>query len=417
MKVLILSSDGDGIGIAQRLVEEGNKVYMFIKDKQFKHAGVGMFKRVDSWRPYLAESDLVICDMVGFGHLEQTFRRLGKVFLGCSAIADMIELDRAKGIELFKKSGINIPETYEFDSPDDAKMIADIWEDPGFVIKPSGNISTSKTSVCYNRESYLWNLDNLPSDTKLIVQKIIEGVEVSTEGWFNGRDWIKPFNHTFEEKRLFDGGIGPNTGCMGNIVMTTAVNKLVEHTILKLTKFMQHISYRGPVDINCIVTEDSVYGLELTPRFGYDAIEALMEGINGLERITDFLFEVAAGVKKTMNITRDFMIAVRLSVSPWPHGEPDQSERGMPILGIIPENIKHIYLTDVYKEDDIYKYAAGDGVIAKVTARGRDISEATNRVYSTIRNLSIPDVQYRTDIGKRAKADIEQLKSWGWLNA
>lgn len=416
MKILILSIDGDGLGIAFKLAEEKNEVKMYIQDNQYKQAGIGIIERVDSWRPHAVWADLVICDMVGFGKYEQTLRKMGKVVFSCSKLADESELDRQKGMELFEKFEINIPETYNFSSPTEAESIVDLWEEPGFVIKPSGNLSTAKTYVCKHPDIYKWALSTIPNGTALIVQKIVEGIEVSTEGWFNGRDWIYPFNHTFEEKKFLDGNKGPNTGCMGNVVIPTYGNKLTAATIVKIAPFLKRISYRGPVDINTIVDEHRVYALEITARLGYDAIEALMEGLK--EPVTDLFFETAIGVKKSMNLTTDYMIAVRLSVPPWPHGEPDNEAVGMPIIGINEFNIKHLYLTDAYRDEgEDYLYAGGDGAILKVTARGRDIQEARNRVYRTIDNLTIQDVQYRSDIGLRAIKDIKQLKEWGWLNA
>jgi len=361
MKILILSIDGDGLGIAFKLAEEKNEVKMYIKEAQYKQAGVGIIDRISSWRPHVVWADLVICDMVGFGKYEQTLRQMGKVVFSCS------------------------------------------------------NLSTAKTYVCKDKDIYKWALTTLPKDTDLIVQKIVTGVEVSTEGWFNGRDWISPFNHTFEEKRFLEGDKGSNTGCMGNIVVTTTGDKLTAATVVKFAPFLKRIGYRGPIDINTIIDDDRIYALEITFRLGYDAIEALMEGLK--ESVTDLFFETAIGVKKEMAITDDYMIAVRLSVPPWPHGEPDNESVGMPIIGINEFNLKHLYLTDAYRDErENYLYAGGDGAILKVTARGRDIQEARNRVYRTIDNLTIQDVQYRSDIGLRAIKDIKQLKDWGWLN-
>lgn len=415
MKILILSMDGDGLGIAHRLAAEGNQVRMYVKDPRFRQAGEGLIEPISSWRPSLSWSDLIICDMVGFGKHEELFKTRGKVVFGCSKVMDMAELEREKGMELFERFGVPIPETYSFGNPKEAEAISDLWEDPGFVIKPSGNLDTAKTYVCKNPEIYKWALGNIPDGTKLIVQKIVNGVEVSTEGWFNGRDWIKPFNHTFEEKKLFEGDKGPNTGCMGNVVITTEGDKLVDSTIRKVTPLLKRINYRGPVDINCIVNGEDLYALEFTARLGYDAIEALLEGIK--ESVTDLFFETAMGVKKEIDITKDYMIAVRVSVAPWPHSEPDKEDKGMPIIGLVEDNLKHIFLTDVYKDGVDYKYAAGDGVILKATARGRSIEEARSRVYRTIGNIMIQDAQFRNDIGLRAVQDIKKLKEWGWLNA
>ncbi len=415
MKVLMLSKHGDGLGIAHKLAQEGHNVAVFIQDSAYKRGGLGIVRRVKSWRPELLAADLVLCDMVGFGAYERTLRRFSAPVMGCSRIADMLELDRSKGHDLLQRLGIKTPETFTFKRPADAVVLEASWEPPGYVLKPSGNADTSKTVLVREPSGLRWALEQMP-DRPLLVQRIVEGVEVSTEGWFNGRDWVLPFNHTFEEKRLMPGGLGPNTGCMGNVVLATQSNELTRQTVERLTPFLRQIGYRGPIDLNAIVNSMGAHVLEITPRFGYDAIEALTEGLR--EPLGDLLFEVAAGVKHEMDLpTREPMIAVRLSVPPWPHGEPSEADAGMPLLGLNSENLKHIALTDAMREGDSYLYAAGDGVVAKVTARGRTVEEARRRAYRTIRNLSIQDVQYRTDIGSRVNRDWKQLAEWGFVDA
>lgn len=415
MRILLLSEHGDGLGVAQRLVSEGHKVSVFIRSKGYERAGKGLVDRVNSWRPLLPDTDLVICDMVGFGRYQGTFKRMGIPAFACSRIADMLELKREKSIELFNKVGISVPQTEFYRSPADAEDILRTWDPPGYVIKPNGNISTAKTLIARDPEIFEWALSTYPSNQELIVQQIVSGIEVSTEGWFNGRGWITPFNHTFEEKRFLPSG-GPNTGCMGNVVLGTESNKLTQATVERLTPFLKQIGYRGPIDVNSIVNDEGVFALEISPRFGYDAIEAMMEGLQ--EPLSDILFETAMGVRKTLPLsTTERQIAVRLSVPPWPHADPAASEAGMPILGLNEDNLKHIFLTDVFFEDGDYRYAASDGVVMKVTAHGRNAGEARSRAYRTIDNLTIPNVQYREDIGSRVETDIGELRNLGYLNA
>lgn len=413
MKVLILSKEGDGLGLAQRVADEGHSVRMFIQNKQYAKAGQGLISRVESWRPHIGWSDLVVADMAGFGIYEDTVKRFGKPSLGVSRVADQIELERGKGIELMTKVGIQVPETLTFDTPKAARDVLKMWEPPGWVLKPDGNISTAKTIVCRTPAVYEHALSLYSADQSLIAQRIVEGVEVSTEGWFNGRSWIEPFNHTFEEKRFMEGGLGPNTGCMGNVVLALKRRtKLVDEGLGRLEPALRKMGYRGPVDLNSIVNDEGVWGLELTPRLGYDAIEALMEGLK--EPISDVLFETAVGVKREMDISLDYMIAVRASVRPWPHDDPAEEERDLPIEGINDENLRHLFLTDVYREGDDYRYAAGDGVVFKATARGRSVQEARQRVYRTVEAVEVLDKQYRRDIGTRVPTDAERLSELGY---
>lgn len=414
MRFLFLSESGDGLGIAHQLVKEGHQVDYFIKERGYERAGKGIVNLVNSWRPKVAGVDLVICDMVGFGTQGELISKMGKPVLACDKVADLLELDRSKGMDVFKKLGIKTPETFSFKNPGEAKSILETWEQPGYVIKPSGNQATSKTCVCRDKEMFEYALGRLGASDRLIVQKIVEGIEVSTEGWWNGRGWVEPFNHTFEEKRFLAGDLGPNTGCMGNVVIAARRrNKLVKETVAKLEPFLKRTSYRGPIDINCIVNEQGAFALEATARFGYDAIEALMEGLS--ESVADVLFEVALGVKKEFALTEEYMIASRLSVPPWPHADEDGKNKGLPILGINDKNLKHIYFSDAYREGNSYYYAASDGVVLKATARGASVREAQRRVIRTLDNIKVLDKQYRRDIGDRVDRGMAALKDWRYL--
>ncbi len=411
MKVLLISKEGDGLGIAHRLVLEGHHVDVWIKVERYRRGLVGIVSHVGDWRPSLRNCDLVICDMVGVGGLGDALKQSGKPVIGANEYVDRVELDRALGMEMFQRAGIDIPETLSFRDKAEIEL-PEPWGS-GWVIKPSGNKSTCQTMVVKEQELWEHCVSKIPEGCPLIVQRIIDGVEVSTEGWFNGRDWVRPFNHTFEEKRFLNGNLGVNTGCMGNVVLAAEGNRLTKATVERVGPFLKMVGYRGPFDINCIVTEQAAFGLEATGRIGYDAIEALAELLD--EPLGDLLFEVAAGTKRTMALDEDRAIAVRLSIPPWPVRNPDQSAYGEPVLGIEPEILPHIFLCDVYKDGERYLTAGGDGVLLKATARSPNLSLARKRVYRLLDGIQVSSKQYRTDIGERVVDDLDRLRSWGWL--
>jgi phosphoribosylamine---glycine ligase len=420
MKVLIISKDGDGMGVAHKLAQQNNDVVLWVKNPDYEDLGKGIVKRVASWRQGL-DAELVICDMVGFGHMEEILKKLGKPVISCSMILEQAELDRAKGMSLFRSVGIEIPETYRCANPAEAKKIVTAlpWEN-GWVTKPFGNQENSTTMLVKSRDALDWALGTLPAE-KLIMQRIVEGVEVSTEGWFNGREFIRPYNHTFEEKKFMNDDLGPTVGCMGNVVFTVGSNKLTKATVEKLAPFLNVIGYHGPVDVNCMVSQDHAYGLEITARMGYDAIESLIEGLR--EPAINLFFECATGTKKTMNITRDTMMAVSLSIPPYPHADPNEKCKGAPVRGLTPEVLKHVALVGLYLDKDgLYKTAGIDGPLLRATSVGsRDETkgdytrEAQRRVYRTLKNISVSGKQYRTDVGDRVNDEVHQLKEWGWL--
>lgn len=336
MKVLMISLKGDGLGICQKIAQEGHTVYAFIKNPRFDLCGVGLYERIPSWRPYMDQADLILADTNGFSSLEGILKQRSKPILGFA----------------------------DFPDPEEG------------------------------------------------TRDYVDGVNVSVEGWFNGRDWIKPFVCSFKDTRFLMHDLGPDTICMGVVTFAVDQNKLIEETLLLLTPSLKKSGYRGPLSINRVINDEITWTLKPTYGFTYDTTEALMEGLE--EPFADFLFEVAQGSKKEMNLSSDYCIAVRLSIPPWPMSEPI-SGVGRTVLGLSKENLRHVYFSDVYKDEEGYYCATGSGIILKATAHGRSVKEARRRVYRTLDNINIQDKQYRLDIGERVDRDVEQLKTWGWL--
>ena len=422
MKILIISKSGDGFGIAQKMQAEGHEVRIWVKEDGFDFVLKNIVEQVSSWRPSAGNwADLVIADMVGFGRMATTLDNFEVPHVGFNQIADMMELDRAKQMQLFFKFGIETPETESFPNPTSAKSILEDWSPPGYVIKPSGNLDTGKTFVVRDQATYAWALEQFSGDQDLIVQRIVEGIEISTEGWFNGEDWLTPFNHTIEYKRFLAGNLGPNTGCSGNLVWAVdkpQKDKFVEN-LKKLGPFLKAAGYKGPIDINTIATSGGIFALEITARIGYDAIEALYEimtvGTQGLAGVFEDLGRgsdptfVDLPVKQGM-----FGVAVRLTVPPYPHRKADKRDKGLPILGV-PEDFEHFYLTDVFFNNNLLQWSASDGVLMKVGASGKTIKEAISKVYERAGSIRAEGLQYRTDIAADAERSIAQLKKWGYL--
>ena len=269
--------------------------------------GDGSVRRVGTWEGRLAAHDLVLADCVGWGRQQDLLRASGVPHLGFNATLDRVEVDRAKGMELFATAGITIPETVEFGSKAEAIALPaeQGWGD-GWVIKPSGNLANDTTRTV--KEPGLWEraCQPLSDHCNGIAQRLVSGIEVSTEGWFNGTRFLQPFNHTSEEKRFLAGGLGCNTGCMGNVVLQakTGGNRLTRATVEPLAQFLALIGYRGPFDVNAIVTEDE--HMRLRPRAAW----ALTPLRHCLRRLRSQRGSSSCGLRAVT--TEDYLSAMKL---------------------------------------------------------------------------------------------------------
>lgn len=417
--VLILSRHGDGVPIGLRLVDEGHIVKMWIKEPKAKTSldGYKNPSKVSDPRRLLEQYDLVLCDMVKMGDLCDELTDKGKLVLGGGSSNDKLELDREYGEKVAKSlTKVKIPKTAVADTPEQLLQYLQQTERPQ-VVKPLGNKPTDLTLVSSDNQNR--TLIGIVKErgkelTPCVIQERIEGIAVSTEGWCNGKEWIRPFNHTIEWKRFMEGDKGPNTGCMGNVVWPTEGDKLTATVLEPLLPLLIKVGYIGPIDVNCIVTEGNAYFLEFTTRFGYEAIQAWAELLK--EPLFDFLYYVASGQPMEVPYYKEQAIGVRLSVSPYPSEEGVEKWKGIQVLDIPKEARRHIWLADVMKQDAVPVMAGVDGVIGCVTARGSTVREAQRRAYRTIHNVVIhQDVQYRNDIGNGVDEKQKQLKEWGWL--
>jgi len=418
--VLIMSKQGSGVPLALRLAQEGHIVKMYIKDKNAKRCLQGYKNPSQVGAPKMLEQyDLILYDMVGMGELADKMTSDNRIVIGGGAFNDKLELDREYGEKVARSlMEIEVPESTLIS--DKAGLIKVLEEaDKAMVIKPLGNKATRFTLVSEDKRNrpLLSLAKNIGGDLlPLLLQEKIDGIEVSTEGWFNGEDFVL-FNHTLEHKRLMEGELGPMTGCMGNVVWDCEADKLVEQTLLPLVPLLEKVKYKGPIDVNCIVTEQAAHFLEFTARFGYDAIQAWTELIKG--PFFNFLWSFATG-ETYFQIREDYGFAVRLSMPPYPLDDEEEFKdlNGVQLLNIPKGAEKHTFLMDVMLKDKVPVCAGVDGILGCVTARGSDIYEVRKRAYRTARNISIHgDIQYRKDIGAGVEKKIEKLKTWGWLDA
>jgi len=235
------------------------------------------------------------------------------------------------------------------------------------------------------------------SKPEYILQEFVEGTCCSTEGWFNGESFMKPFNHTLEHKQMCNGDLGPSSGCAFNIVwQMTESNRVIEEGIERMAPLLKEYKYVGPIDLNSVVTEDGVYALEFTPRFGYDAMPALLELMD--EDLGALIEKMAYGEHpRRMKLKPGFASAVRVTIPPHP-SEEFTHPGGIPVQGLTREDRPHLYFFEVMLDaKDRLVSAKGGGAIAAVTGYGDSIESAFAGPYEIAKRLRIPEKQYRTD--------------------
>jgi phosphoribosylamine--glycine ligase len=423
-KFLFVSWDGLISDIAWRVATEGNEVRYFISNPVEKDIGDGFVPKVDEWEPHVDWADVVVFDdVLGHGELADRIRKQGKAVVGGTPYTDRLEDDRTFGQEELKKHGVSIIPFQEFTDFDSA--IKYVEEHPAtYVIKPSGEAQNIKRLLFVGQEDdgmdvihVLGSYKAVYSDTVKVfqLQRRMRGVEMAVGAFFNGHEFMMPINVNFEHKPLFPGNIGPATGEMGTCMYWSAPNKVFAATLAKIEKKLRDERYVGYIDVNCIVNGQGIYPLEFTSRFGYPTICIQADGI--AMPMGEFLLGMAEGTLQDFKTKKGFQIGLRIVVPPFPFHDPKTFEANSKDRVIIfrKPNYEGIHIEDVRLVNGEWLITGHTGVVLVVTGQGISVKQAQQQAYQRVKNILIPNMYYRTDIGDRWFEDHDKLHSWGYL--
>ena len=175
--------------------------------------------------------------------------------------------------------------------------------------------------------------------------------------------------------------------------MTNRDDTLFTRGLKKAIQPLQEMGYVGPLDLNTIVNNDGVWGLEFCPRFGYDGT-ALLTRLLPIE-FGEFLYRIASGGKVPEIIPKhSFCASTRLSMPPYPcEGLPAKFYKaGVPINGLSEENLDKFFVYDVMKgESDMLVSAGICGWIGSPLAVGETIGQAFEGVEEMFMQCRVPN--------------------------
>lgn len=397
MKILLNSYSGYGAWFLLRFIQEGHDVsYHFIDSEhdEGKLVLAGIVPEFSTKEPIYKNYDLSIFDLTGKPK-EAEKSMLETPTIGDGDFNSEIEDDRLLGIEVMEQCDINVPAYEEFNDINEAKRFIRKTK-KRYVFKPFGgqNQDTATTYVSRSDEDLIKYLDKLGSLSKgaeFILQEVVEGTEISTEAYFNGEEFYL-VNATLEEKKFMEGNKGPNTGCSGNLVwIYNPINLpfIFREGLGKMKDFLHQYNYRGMIDLNTIVSDTKLYGLEWTPRFGYDASATLFNLISS--NLGEFLGAVASGAKPEYETNNMFASGIRLSIPPYPSEIVGKHPEGIPIQGLEDDEcVKDCFLYDCYlsKFDELCT-AGINGFICVPISSGNNIEDAFAKVYEKIKRIRI----------------------------
>ena len=423
-----------GAWFGLRLRAEGHKVDYYLSEAKYEDVLRGLIPppkilSLDHRRHQLGYGypsykgyDLSLFDLTGRAKQADS-SRMEVPTLGDGTLEHMLEDDREFGIKSMEECGINVPPYTKFNTASEAKAFLK-KNDRAYVFKPftigGTTQDTATTYVSKSAADLIEFIDPLWDAAKhapFILQEFIKGTEIGTEAFFNGTDFFL-ITGTLEEKKFMNDNKGPNTGCSGNLIF--AMNEdmhIYKEGLEKAKPFLQASGFRGIIDLNTIVTESQVYGLEWTPRFGYLCCPSIatMYGFG----YGDLLLDVASGKSPEIKWGGgSFCAATTLSIPPYPTEIRIPKAKGIPIEGVDINDLEQLtqtYLFDAMVDGKKLVTSGNYGYIGAVLSAAHSIEAAFAQLEGRIKKIQIPNCQYRTDIQKSTTQRYNQLQEWNWL--
>jgi len=431
--IFFMSNSGESLPVLWRLKRAGLDAGIYIHSPQYRgnYNGIVQKTGIDTVKKKLMKADLVIFDITRpnerakhdaallktfglkfssdtvFGPVADKLKKHTPV-IGASEITERLEMDRNEGAVVAQKMGFTLPEAEEFKTlTEGAKFLAgrrDLW-----VFKPHVNQDLDLTYVeKFPGELYAKMLSEYRSrigdKCEYLLQKKIDGVEVSSEVWINEKG-PAAINHTIENKRLMDADLGMAIGSQSNTVWLTKENNTITRALGKMADYLKSNGYTGPCDANCIVKDGVPYFLEWTPRFGYDAVYCLLTLSKDPAKFLTGGFE--------SDFHGGYAVSQRISIPPYPYGYAAARSRFARDVCIMNDinKMPNVWFQDVYDDAGTLRCAGADGILGVVTARGRALDQAWGRLYHNISKLKVTSyLQYRTDGMETASKRIRRLK-------
>ena len=434
MRVLIIDAEGLGLDFALRCAAADHDVRWALSSKRKTKTGQGFrgFTMVDDWRQSMgwARDGLIITTgNAKYMRDLDRFRDLGFRVFGPTERSAALEIDRALGMAEMTKVGIEVPPYHEFKSLKDAEAFAR-KSDKAYAFKTLGSEEDKALSYVASDPAdmvgWLQRQQKLGMKLKgpcMLQEKIDMLAEVGVSGWFGPEGFLpEKWQICFEHKKLMVGENGPNTGEQGTICQYVEADRMAEEMLKPMENYLLKAGHRGDFAIGCGIDKaGKAWPFEFTARLGWPAFYIQVASHRGDP--AQWMRDLLDG-EDTLRVSRDVGIGVVCAQPRYPYNDSDpKMVEGVPISGceevwadLHPAEMmmgRGPKMDDGKVVDGPVCQTAGEYVLI-MTALGDTVEKARNRVYRSIRQVSFPNMMFRTDIGEKVIKALPALHGFGY---
>ncbi|HEV2138281.1 MAG TPA: phosphoribosylglycinamide synthetase C domain-containing protein [Nitrososphaerales archaeon] len=203
--------------------------------------------------------------------------------------------------------------------------------------------------------------------------------------------------------------------CGNTLIYYTKNSPVFDRTLGRMKEKLAASRYVGYIDVNCIANAKGIWPLEFTSRLGYPTISIQMEGVTS--EWGQFIFDLAHGNEAQLKTKKGYQVGVVVAIPPWPFEDEKAFKKyseGATIL-FRRQTFDGIHIGEVKLEEGDWRIAGNSGYALVITGSGATVADAIEKAYQNIKNVMIPNMFYRSDIGQRWTHDSDRLISWGYV--
>ncbi|MFA5078622.1 MAG: phosphoribosylamine--glycine ligase [Dehalococcoidia bacterium] len=341
--------------------------------------------------------------------ISDLFNQAGIPVFGPSRAAARLESSKAFARDIMQRNNVPCARGQTFTNFSEAEKYIKTQDMP-IVVKADGLAAGKGVTVAKTLDEALAALNSIMQERAfgaagdtVVVEECLLGKEVSLLAFSDGIN-VVPMVPACDYKRVYDDDRGPNTGGMGsysppgffNQNMTAQVlNNVIRPTVAAMAR--EGAPYKGVLYTGLIITQQGPRVLEFNARFGDPETQVI------LPRLESDLVEIMLAVlegrldRAKIEWSGDACVGVVMASG----GYPGSYHTGLPI-GIsdkLEKDINIFYAGATERSGG--KIVTSGGRVLTVTATGRSLKEAREKVYRNIPFINFEGCHFRRDIAAR----------------
>ena len=337
-------------------------------------------------------------------------RERGIPVFGPGKAAAQLEGSKAFAKRIMDAAGVPTGKAARARTLDEVAAAIDEFGAP-YVVKADGLAAGKGVIVTDDRDAALAHAETYLPKGGVLVEEFLSGPEVSLFFVSDG-DTVRALSPAQDFKRAFDGDAGPNTGGMGaysplpwlserfgsEAAFVAEVTRDVAEPVIRRLD-AEGTPFIGLLYAGLILTDDGVKVIEFNARFGDPETQVVLARLRS--PLSRLLLAAASGTLESEpqpEFAGDAAVTVVLASE----GYPEAPVTGRVITGTYrAASVDGVHLAHAATTASEADLLATGGRVLNVVAVGDDFTQARERAYAALAEISLDGSHFRTDIAAR----------------